>query len=127
MCTCVRETCCSCQRISFRKSSNGYRFIASICWVHKPKLSERDTRGDSIMEGQASVVRSGHHAALSTFTTRDLVAMGFRHRRALLISFFAVLLATAIAAEIMPRYEAHTEILVHRERPEPVVSPQQGS
>jgi|SRR5579863_226721 len=79
------------------------------------------------MEGQEIVVHSGQHAAISTFTTRDLVAMGFRHRRALLISFFAVLVGTAITAEIMPRYEAHTQILVHRERVDPVVTPQQGN
>lgn len=79
------------------------------------------------MEGQEIVVHSGQPAALSAFTTRDLVAMGFRHRKALLISFFAVLLGTAITAEIMPRYEAHTEILVHRERVDPVVSAQSGN
>jgi len=79
------------------------------------------------MEGQDIVVHTGQPAAISTFTTRDLVAMGFRHRRALLISFFAVLVGTAITAEIMPRYEAHTEILVHRERVDPVVSAQPGS
>jgi uncharacterized protein involved in exopolysaccharide biosynthesis len=80
------------------------------------------------MEGQEIVVHTGQQpAALSTFTTRDLVAMGFRHRRALLISFFAVLLGTAITAEVMPRYEAHTEILVHRERVDPIVSGQQGN
>lgn len=79
------------------------------------------------MEGQEIVVHSGQPVAISTFTTRDLVAMGFRHRKALLISFFAVLVGTAITAEIMPRYEAHTEILVHRERVDPVVSAQPGS
>jgi len=79
------------------------------------------------MEGQEIVVHTGQPAAIATFTTRDLVAMGFRHRKALLISFFAVLLGTAITAEIMPRYEAHTEILVHRERVDPVVSAQAGS
>ncbi|MFZ0803662.1 MAG: hypothetical protein WBQ09_04410 [Terriglobales bacterium] len=79
------------------------------------------------MEGQEIVVHTGQPAAISTFTTRDLVAMGFRHRKALLISFFAVLVGTAITAEIMPRYEAHTEILVHRERVDPVVSAQSGS
>lgn len=44
------------------------------------------------MEGQEIVVHTGQPAAIATFTTRDLVAMGFRHRKALLISFFAVLL-----------------------------------
>jgi uncharacterized protein involved in exopolysaccharide biosynthesis len=79
------------------------------------------------MEGQEIIVHSGQQAAISTFTTRDLVAMGFRHRKALLISFFAVLLGTAFTAETMPRYEAHTEILVHRERVDPVVSAQSGN
>jgi uncharacterized protein involved in exopolysaccharide biosynthesis len=77
------------------------------------------------MEGQELMIHPGH--APVSLTTRDLVAMGFRHRKALLISFFAVLLATAITAEILPRYEAHTEILVHRQRVDPVASAQPGS
>lgn len=77
------------------------------------------------MEGQELIIHPGQ--APVSLTTRDLVAMGFRHRRALLISFFAVLLATAITAEILPRYEAHTEILVHRERVDPVASASAGS
>ncbi|MGO9126863.1 MAG: GumC family protein [Terriglobales bacterium] len=77
------------------------------------------------MEGQELIIHPGQ--APVALTTRDMVAMGFRHRKALLISFFAVLLATAITAEILPRYEAHTEILVHRERVDPVASAQPGS
>jgi uncharacterized protein involved in exopolysaccharide biosynthesis len=77
------------------------------------------------MEGQELIIHSGQ--APISLTTRDLVAMGFRHRKTLLISFFAVLLATAITAEILPRYEAHTQILVHRERVDPVVSSQAGN
>jgi len=76
------------------------------------------------MESQALVVHSGQPAAL---TTRDLVAMGFRHRVALVISFVAVLVGTALAAMLLPRYESHTEILVHKERVDPVVSPQPGN
>jgi uncharacterized protein involved in exopolysaccharide biosynthesis len=77
------------------------------------------------MEGQELIIHPGQ--APVALTTRDLVAMGFRHRKALLISFFAVLFATAITVEILPRYEAHTEILVHRGRVDPVVTAQAGS
>jgi uncharacterized protein involved in exopolysaccharide biosynthesis len=72
------------------------------------------------MEGQELIIHPGQ--APVSLTARDLVAMGFRHRKAMLISFFAVLFATAITVEILPRYEAHTEILVHRERVDPVAS-----
>lgn len=71
------------------------------------------------MEGQELVIHTGQPMGL---TTRDLVAMAFRHRVALLVSFVAVLLGTVLAGMIMPRYEAHTQILVHRERVDPVIS-----
>ncbi len=73
------------------------------------------------MEGQELVVYSGQQAF--SLTARDLAAMGFRHRTAVIICFFAVLLGTAVVAAVMPSYEAHTEILVHTNRLDPVITP----
>lgn len=77
------------------------------------------------MEGQDLVIYPGRQAL--SLTTRDLAAMGFRHRTAVLVCFFAVLVGTAITAVVMPQYEAHTEILVHRQRVDPVVTAMNGN
>jgi len=78
------------------------------------------------MEGQELIIHTPQQAGLS-LTARDLVGMGFRHRVALLTCFVAVLVGTAIAAVILPRYEAHTEILVVRQRVDPVVTAEAGN
>ena len=58
-----------------------------------------------------------------TWSLRDIVAVGFRHQRALLLCFFGILLGSLVAAVLMPStYEAKTKILVKRERVDPVVS-----
>jgi uncharacterized protein involved in exopolysaccharide biosynthesis len=56
-------------------------------------------------------------------TLRDLLAIAFRHRRLMMISFFGILLGAILAAMLQPpRYEAGMEILVKRERVDPVVT-----
>jgi len=58
-----------------------------------------------------------------TWSLRDIVAVGFRHQRALLLCFFGILLGSLVVAVLMPStYEAKTKILVKRERVDPVVS-----
>jgi uncharacterized protein involved in exopolysaccharide biosynthesis len=57
---------------------------------------------------------------------RELVAMGFRHRRILGTSFLLVLLATLLVALFLPTsYESEAKILVTKDRIDPVVSPGQ--
>ncbi len=77
------------------------------------------------MEGQELVVYPGRQAL--SLTARDIAAMGFRHRTAVIVCFIAVLLGTAATILILPRYEAHTEILVRRQRVDPVVTAEQGN
>ena len=56
-------------------------------------------------------------------TLRDLLAIAFRHRRLVVISFLGILSGAILAAVLQPnRYEAGMEILVKRERVDPVVT-----
>ena len=61
-----------------------------------------------------------------SLTGRDLLAIFFRHQRMITISFVGVLLGAVLAAVVLPKYEAQTELLIGRERVDPVVSPEQG-
>jgi uncharacterized protein involved in exopolysaccharide biosynthesis len=62
-----------------------------------------------------------------SFTLRDFVAIGFRHKRLLILCFSGLLLGT-LAAVLMipPNYQAITKILVKRERVDPIVTPQRS-
>ena len=56
-------------------------------------------------------------------TVRDLLAIAFRHRRLMMLSFLGILCGSILAAVLQPsRYEAGMKILVKRERVDPVVS-----
>jgi len=55
---------------------------------------------------------------------KDLLAIGFRHKRSMLLCFATVFLGAVLVGIFMPTsYQAHTKILVKRERVDPVVSP----
>jgi uncharacterized protein involved in exopolysaccharide biosynthesis len=57
------------------------------------------------------------------FTLRDLLAIGFRHKRAFLLCFVGILLGTVAAVLLLPpTYESTAEIVVKRERIDPVVT-----
>jgi len=57
------------------------------------------------------------------FTLRDLLAIAFRHKRAFLLCFVGILLGTVAAVLLLPRtYESTAQIVVKRERVDPVVS-----
>lgn len=59
------------------------------------------------------------------FTLRDILAVGFRHKRILTLCFGGMLLGTILTVLFMPvDYKAETKILVKRERLDPVVSSQ---
>ncbi len=61
----------------------------------------------------------------SSPTLRELVAIGFRHRRLILVSFLAILAGTLIYALGQPnQYQAEMKILVKRERMDPLVTPE---
>jgi uncharacterized protein involved in exopolysaccharide biosynthesis len=56
-------------------------------------------------------------------TLRDVLAPLFRHRRLVILSFFGVFLGGILAALLLTnQYQAHMQILVKRERVDPVVS-----
>jgi uncharacterized protein involved in exopolysaccharide biosynthesis len=59
----------------------------------------------------------------STTTLRDVLAPLFRQRRLMILTFFGVFLGGILAALLLGnRYKAHMEILVMRERQDPVVT-----
>jgi len=59
---------------------------------------------------------------------KDLVAIGYRHQRSMLFCFMAVFLGAVLVGILMPTsYQAHTKILVKRERVDPVISPGQAA
>jgi uncharacterized protein involved in exopolysaccharide biosynthesis len=61
-----------------------------------------------------------------SFSSRDLIAIGFRHKRPILVTFFAILLGAVLAAVILPaEYQASTKFLIQHQRADPIVSPQQ--
>ena len=56
-------------------------------------------------------------------TLRDVLAPLFRHRRLMILSFFGVFLGGILAALLLTnQYQAHMQILVKRERVDPVVT-----
>jgi uncharacterized protein involved in exopolysaccharide biosynthesis len=58
-------------------------------------------------------------------TIRDVLAIVFRHRKLMALSFVGILLAATLVALLQPsRYQAQMKILVKRERIDPVVSSQ---
>jgi uncharacterized protein involved in exopolysaccharide biosynthesis len=60
-----------------------------------------------------------------SFTLRDFMAVGFRHRRLILCTFLALLSATILVSLLMSKkYVAEMKILVRHERVEPAVSPE---
>jgi len=58
-----------------------------------------------------------------SFSTRDLMAIGFRHKRAVIVTFWSLLAGAILATLLMPAdYQASTKFLVERSRIDPVVS-----
>jgi len=63
-----------------------------------------------------------------SFSVRDLLAIGFHRKRAILLCFFGILLGVVLTALLRPtEYTATTKFLVERERTDPVVSPLQDA
>jgi len=68
---------------------------------------------------------NGNFEAATTLspTLRDLVAVGFRHRRLIALSFLGIFIGAFLAAMVLPeQYEARMKILVKHERVDPVVT-----
>jgi uncharacterized protein involved in exopolysaccharide biosynthesis len=60
----------------------------------------------------------------SSISAKDILAIGFRHKQLMAISFLSVVLGAILVAMFWPSsYEAHTKLLVSKERFDPVVTP----
>lgn len=75
------------------------------------------------MEGQELILQNTNRIA--RFTVRDFAAVAFRRSRTLLYCFFGILLGSLVAAVLLPTYRAETEIMVRRQRVDPVVTAEQ--
>ena len=63
-----------------------------------------------------------------SFTARDVVAIGFRHQRVMVLCFLGVVLGVGLSALLLPsKYRAETKLLVKRERVDPVITPEQNA
>ena len=68
-------------------------------------------------------LRKTQSAAPRDPTLRDLIVPLFRHKRPLAISFLLFLVGTIVAATVMSgQYKASLEILVNRQRLDPLVT-----
>jgi len=65
---------------------------------------------------------NGNGFRSSTPTLRDLLSVGFRHRRLFAISFLTILVGAIGAAVLGSRYQAQMKILVRKERLDPMAS-----
>lgn len=75
---------------------------------------------------EQEIIVSNPNRALA-FTRRDVVAIGFRHKRALLLSFFGVLLGVGLSMVFLPpQYRGETKVLITRERVDPVITAEQN-
>ena len=70
---------------------------------------------------------AGQHPVRRGITARDLLAVGFRHKRAIAITFLGIFLSALAAAVLLPKYEAEMKVLVKRERMDPLVTGQSDS
>jgi uncharacterized protein involved in exopolysaccharide biosynthesis len=69
-------------------------------------------------------ISNGHRSDF--FSSRDLIAIGFRHQRTIAIVFCAILLGAVLAALVQPaEYQATTKFLIEHQREDPVVTPNQ--
>ncbi len=76
---------------------------------------------------QPSSVNGNAHRSYS-FTARDVVAIGFRHKRVMVLCFVGVVVGVLLSALVLPtKYRAETKLLVKRERVDPVISPEQNA
>jgi uncharacterized protein involved in exopolysaccharide biosynthesis len=71
---------------------------------------------------------NGHGERSYSFTARDVVAIGFRHQRVMILCFVGVVLGVLLSAVFLPtKYRAETKLLVKRERVDPIITPEQNA
>ena len=63
-----------------------------------------------------------------SISAKDIVAIGFRRKRIIVVTFSAIALGAALLGIFSPAsYQAHTKLLVKRERVDPVITPGQDA
>lgn len=63
-----------------------------------------------------------------SFTARDVAAIGFRHKKVLILCFVGVVLGVALSTLVLPtKYRSETKLLVKRERVDPVITPDKNA
>jgi uncharacterized protein involved in exopolysaccharide biosynthesis len=63
-----------------------------------------------------------------SFTARDVVAIGFRHQRVMILCFIGVVCGVLASSIVLPtKYRAETKLLVKRDRVDPVITPEQNA
>jgi len=63
-----------------------------------------------------------------SFTARDVAAIGFRHKKIMVLCFVGVVLGVALSTLVLPsKYRAETKLLVKRERVDPMISPDKNA
>ncbi len=69
-----------------------------------------------------------HRAPIRSATLRDLMTVIFRHRMLIVISFLTILIGVVVGTWLLPKqYEAQVKILVKRERPDPIMTPDRSA
>jgi|SRR5271169_2012605 len=69
---------------------------------------------------------SAHGNAAYSISAKDILGIGFRHKRTIAVCFSAVFLGAVLVGVLTPAsYKAHTKLLLKRERVDPVISPGQ--
>jgi uncharacterized protein involved in exopolysaccharide biosynthesis len=89
----------------------------------------QDTKlGTGLIQSGGDIARRDALAYGLDITARDVLAPLFRHKRLMIVSFLLVaLLAVLAALAVSNSYEAHMEILVNRDRVDPVVTTESAS
>jgi len=78
------------------------------------------------MNQPSSMNGNGHRPY--SFTARDVVAIGFRHQRVMVLCFVGVVAGVLLSALALPtKYRAETKLLVKRERVDPIITPEQNA
>jgi uncharacterized protein involved in exopolysaccharide biosynthesis len=89
----------------------------------------QDTKlGAGIIQSQGDITLRGALAPGGDITFRDVLTPLFRNKRIMIISFLLIVLASIFfALGLSNSYEAHMEILVNRDRVDPVVTTETSS
>ena len=67
---------------------------------------------------------NGHGHRSYSFTARDVVAIGFRHQRVMILCFVGVVLGVLLSAVFLPtKYRAETKLLVNGRAAPLAISP----